>query len=192
MHAAILSGDGDEPANEFIVGSGPGALLGRYQSGRRHLAANDQLTLEWAGTFRHYHAAMMRTLVVGKPPARQDYMQKVALEALAACEGALQPGNSAGAVFEAYAKVCDAAGLKDHRFNACGYCLGTTFAPNWMDWPMLYAGNRVVLAPGMVFFMHMIIFDSEAGVAVTPARTYLVKEGGNESLSSSEIRLQVV
>ena len=32
MHTAILEGGGDDPANEFVVGSGPGALLGRYQS----------------------------------------------------------------------------------------------------------------------------------------------------------------
>jgi len=191
MHAAILRGDGDEPANEFIVGSGPGALMARYQSGRRHLAANDQLTLEWAGTFRHYHAAMMRTLVIGKPPARQLEMQAAAIEALAACEVALRPGNTAGNVFAAHARVCDKAGLKDHRYNACGYGLGTTFAPNWMDWPMLYADNPVVLAPGMVLFMHMIIFDSDAGVAATPAQTYLVTERGNESLSRSAFKLQV-
>jgi len=191
MHSAILSGDGDEPANEFIVGSGPVALLCRYASGRRHLAANDQLTLEWAGTFRHYHAAMMRTLVIGKPPARQEEMQKVALDALAACEATLRPGKTAGEVFDAHARVCDAAGLGQARMNACGYSLGTTFAPNWMDWPMLYAGNPVVLAPGMVFFLHMIIFDSDAGVAVTPGGTYLVTESGNELLSRSEFRLQV-
>ena len=191
MHAAILRGDGDEPANEFIVGSGEVALLCRYSAGRRHLQAKDQLTLEWAGSFRHYHAAMMRTLVLGKPPARQAEMQKAALDALAACEEALKPGRTVGSVFDAYARVSDAAGLQSCRMNACGYCLGTTFAPNWMDWPMLYTGNPVLLAPGMVFFMHMILFDAEAGVAVTPARTYLVTEKGNESLSRSPFVLQV-
>ena len=191
MHSAILRGDGDEPANEFIVGSGPVALLCRYSSGRRHLAANDQLTLEWAGTFRHYHSAMMRTLVVGKPPARQVEMQEVALEALNACKEQLRPGQTVGSVFDAYARVCDAAGMTDCRMNACGYSLGTTFAPNWMDWPMLYTGNPVVLEPGMVFFMHMIIFDNEAGVAVTPAQTYLVNATGNESLSRSPLHLKV-
>jgi Xaa-Pro dipeptidase len=30
MHGAIFRGGGDEPANEFIIGSGPGALLCRY------------------------------------------------------------------------------------------------------------------------------------------------------------------
>lgn len=191
MYAAIARGDGDEPANEFVIGSGPAALLGRYHSGKRKLGKNDQLTLEWAGTFRHYHAAMMRTLVTGKASQRQKDMQMAARDALAACEEALRPGKTVGSVFDAYARVCDKAGMKEHRFNACGYCLGTTFAPNWMDWPMLYEGNPVVLAPGMIFFMHMIIFDSEAGCAVTPARTYVVTGQGNESLSRSEFHLEV-
>jgi len=44
--------------------------------------------------------------------------------------------------------VLDAAGHRAHRLNACGYSLGTTFAPNWMDWPMFYHGNPVEAAPG--------------------------------------------
>jgi Xaa-Pro dipeptidase len=61
MQGAIFIGGGDYPANEFIIGSGPDALLVRYKAGRRKLNKNDQLTLEWAGVFHHYHAAMMRT-----------------------------------------------------------------------------------------------------------------------------------
>ena len=62
------------PANEFIIGSGRDALLCRYKAGRRKLRKRDQLTLEWAGVYRHYHAAFMRTLIIGKPstPSRSD------------------------------------------------------------------------------------------------------------------------
>ena len=42
--------------------------------------------------------------------------------------------------------------IKKSRMNACGYSLGNTFSPTWMDWPMLYSGNSVRLEPGMVFF----------------------------------------
>jgi Xaa-Pro dipeptidase len=35
--------------------------------------------------------------------------------------------------YDAYARVCDTAGMGAHRLNATGYSLGTTFAPNWMD-----------------------------------------------------------
>jgi len=187
MHSAIFLGGGDDPANEFIIGSGPQALLCRYFSGRRRLDARDQLTLEWAGTFRHYHAAMMRTLAVGEPPAKQVEMHDVAREALAATEAALVPGRTYGEAFDAYAGVLERRGYRHARLNATGYSLGTTFAPNWMDWPMLYRGNPVEFAPGMVVFCHMIVFDSEAGLAMTLGRTSLVGERGAEPLSQAPL-----
>lgn len=52
MQGAVFAGGGDYPANEFIIGSGPDALLCRYKAGRRKLDAKDQLTLEWAGSAR--------------------------------------------------------------------------------------------------------------------------------------------
>jgi Xaa-Pro dipeptidase len=187
MHSEIYRGGGDDPANEFIVGSGPGAMMCRYFTGRRSLDASDQLTLEFAGSYRHYHAALMRTLRVGKPPARQLELWKAAQEALLACEAALKPGRTVGEVFDAHARSLDAAGLSSARLNACGYSLGTTYAPNWMDWPMLYKGNPVVAAPGMVFFIHMIIFDDASGLAATLGRTSLVTATGAEVLSKASL-----
>ena len=81
--------------------------------------------------------------------------------------------------------------MSKYRLNACGYSLGATFAPNWMDWPMLYEGNPVVAAPGMVFFLHMIIFDNDAGLAATLGRTSLVTEQGAEPLSRAGLELVV-
>ncbi len=190
MHGAIYARGGDDPANEFIIGSGPAALLSRYQTGRRTLGEDDQVTLEFAGVARHYHACLMRTIKVGAPPgARQRSLHAAALDALAACEERARPGRSFGDVFEAYRAACDAAGLAEHRYAACGYSLGATFAPNWMDWPMLYAGNPVLLAPGMVIFLHMILMDSDAGVAACPGRTVLITETGCEPLSAAPIAL---
>jgi Xaa-Pro dipeptidase len=191
MHGEIFKRGGDDPANEFIVGSGPGALMCRYFTGRRHLAPNDQLTLEFAGTWRHYHACLMRTLRVGDPPQRQPHLWAAAQEALLACEATLRPGAPLGAVFDAHARTLDARGLSKCRLNACGYSLGATYAPNWMDWPMLYQGNSLVAAPGMVFFVHIIIFDDDAGLAATLGRTSLVTEQGAEPLSKAGLEFVV-
>ena len=157
MQSVIFEGGGDYPANEFIIGSGKNALLCRYQSEKRKLDEIDQLSIEWAGTYKHYHSAMFRTIPIGKVNDKQKEMYSACLEALKACENKLKPGNKIGEVFDIHAEVLDRRGYKKSRMNACGYSLGTTFAPNWMDWPMLYTGNPVVLAPGMVFFMHMIL-----------------------------------
>ena len=36
----------------------------------------------------------------------------------------------------------DEAGYRHARMSACGYSIGATYRPNWMDVPpMLYAGN---------------------------------------------------
>lgn len=192
MQSAVFRGGGDDPANETIIGSGRDALLCRYFTGRRHLDAQDQLTLEFAGVYRHYHACLMRTICIGTPPARQTTMYEAARAALAACEAALKPGAPMADVFDAHARVIDAHGMGEHRLNACGYSLGTTFAPNWMDWPMFYAGNPTIMRPGMVFFLHMIIFDSAAGLAMTLGRTSLVTGAGAEPLSQAPLDLVVV
>jgi len=187
MQGAVFRGGGDDPANEYIIGSGPNALLCRYATGRRHLDADDMLTLEFAGVYRHYHACLMRTLGIGKVDPRLKDMHKACVEALHAAEAALKPGRPIGEVFDAHARVLDAAGHRAHRLNACGYSLGTTFAPNWMDWPMFYHGNPYIAAPGNVFFIHIIVFDDANGVAMTMGRTSEVTETGAKPLSATSL-----
>ena len=187
MQGAVLRGGGDEPANEQIIGSGPHALLCRTHTGRRKLDAQDMLTLEFAGAYRHYHAAVMRTLAIGTPDPRLLDMHKASVDALHACEAALRPGRPIGEVFDAHARVLDAAGYRSMRMNACGYSLGTTFAPNWMDWPMFYAGQPYVAEIGNVFFIHIIVFDAAAGLAMTLGRTSEVTGSGAVPLSRAPL-----
>ena len=191
QHNAIFAHGGDYPANEFIIGSGRDALLCRYKAGRRKLSARDQITLEFAGVYRHYHAAAMRTHVVGEPHPLHLSYHVAAKEALEACETALKPGNTAGDVFAAHARVFDAHGLSGHRLNACGYSLGAKFTPSWMDWPMFYEANPWVLEPGMVMFAHMILMDSASETAMCLGRTYLVTPEGAEALNLPSLDLVV-
>jgi len=192
MQSVIFEGGGDYPANEFIIGSGHNALLCRYQSEKRILDNIDQLTIEWAGTYKHYHSAMFRTIPIGKANPKHIKMHEACVEALSVCENKLKPGNKVGDVFDMHAEVFDRLGYKKCRMNACGYSLGTTFAPNWMDWPMLYTGNPVVLQPGMVFFMHMILMDSDNNIAMNLGETYLLTDNGNERLGKKKLDLVVL
>jgi len=192
MQGAIFNGGGDYPANDFIIGSGKNALLCRYQSEKRFLNKNDQISLEWAGTYKHYHSALFRTILVGKENKKQKKMHEACVEALKACEEKLKPGKTAGEVFDVHADVFDKLGYKKSRMNACGYSLGSTFAPNWMDWPMLYTGNPYVIQSGNVFFMHMILMDSDNELAMNLGETYLVTETGNERLGKKKLDLVTV
>lgn len=191
MQGAIFAGGGDYPANEFIIGSGEDALLCRYKAGRRKLTKNDQLTLEWAGVYHHYHAAMMRTVLTGKASKRHLELYDAAREALEAVEEAMTPASTFGDVFDAHSRVMEAHDLTRHRLNACGYSQGARFTPSWMDMPMFYAGNPERIQPDMTLFAHMIIMDSDSGTAMTLGRTYLTTNGAAEPLSRQPLDLIV-
>ena len=191
MQGAIFNGGGDYPANEFIIGSGKNALLCRYQSEKRNLNEVDQLSIEWAGTFKHYHSAMFRTIPIGKVNEKQKKMYEACFEALDACQNKLKPGNKAGDVFDIHAKTLDKLGYNSSRMNACGYSLGALFAPNWMDWPMLYTENPYIIKPGNIFFMHMILMDSKNQLAMNLGETYLVTQNGNERLGKKKLDLVI-
>ena len=51
---------------------------------------------------------------------------------------------------------------------------------------MLYTGNPYVIQPGNVFFMHMILMDSDNELAMNLGETYLVNENGNERLEKQK------
>ena len=183
MQGAVFKGGGDYAGNEFIIGSGPGALLCRYFSGRRHLDASDQLTLEWSGTYARYHAAMMQTLIVGAPSATHRKLHSAARDALEACEAAIRPGKPMADVYAAHAKTFDAAGMGHARLQACGYGMGAVYTPIWVDFPMFYEGNPLEMREGQVFFLHMILMDSDAGAAMCLGHSVLVTKDGCERLS---------
>ena len=192
MNRVIFDGGGDYPANEFIIGSGKNALLCRYQAEKQILSNPDQLTIEWAGTYKHYHSAMFRTIPIGKADPKHFEMHEACIEALKNCENKLKPGNKIGEVFDVHAKTFDELGFNKARMNACGYSLGATFSPNWMDWPMLYTNNPYVIEPGNIFFIHMILMDSENDLAMNLGETFLVTDNNNERLGKQKLDLVVL
>ena len=134
-------------------------------------------------------AAIEAREIVGPALPRHNALHVVCIDAMHASMHALRPGRPIGEVFDAYARVCDAAGMGQHRLNATGYSLGTTFAPNWMDWPMFYHGNPVEVQENMVFFLHMILMDSDNNTAMCPGQTVVVTKNGCENLSKMPLDL---
>ena len=189
MQGAVFRGGGDYAGNEFIIGSAQAALLCRYRSGRRHLSEQDQLTLEWAGAYHRYHAAMMRTLIIGRASDTHKRMHAATVEALQACETAMRPGAPMGDVFDAHARVFDKHGFAHARLNACGYGMGAVFNPIWVDFPMFFSGNPLPMNAGNVFFLHMILMDSDSGLAMCWGHSVLVTEQGVERLSRHSLDL---
>jgi Xaa-Pro dipeptidase len=180
----ILSGGGDPPPSGPVLGSGDRALLVRSATGFRHLDAIDQLTMEFAASYRHYCACLMRTIAIGKANDTQRRMFEVTREAVTAMTEAARPGRPLGEIDDAHRRVYDAAGFGHARMAACGYSLGALYRPTWMDVPpMLYSGNPLPAAPGMVLFLHAILIDAPRNLAMSLGHTIVVTATGADVLS---------
>src|SRR5204862_6590443 len=133
----------------------------------------------------------MQVALTGTMDSRHQEMFAACAEALEASREALRPGRTVGEVFDAHARTLTKAGYAGHFLNACGYTLGATYPPTWMDWPMLYTGNLQVLGAGMVFFLHMIVLNSRTGLSMCLGETAILTERGSESVTHPPRHLSV-
>ena len=154
-----------------------------YASGRIHPEKQNQITLEWSGAYARFHATIMETLIVEKADQKHRCMHAVLLEALDASEVAIKPGQPMGDVFTAHARVLDKAGLVHARLNACGYAMGATHNPIWVDFPIFYQVNATLIHEHQLFFLHMILMDSNSGHAMCLGHSVEVIATGAKRLS---------
>jgi Xaa-Pro dipeptidase len=190
--AAILNGGGDPPPAGPLVNSGKRALYGRSVCGPQQLQNQDQVTVEFASSFHRYNACLMRTIVLGEMPQAQRRMFDITRDAIFSMTEAARPGNPIGVIDDAHRRAFDSAGFQVHRYSACGYSLGATYRPSWMDVPpMIFSGNPRIIEPGMILFLHAILADTERNLAMSVGYTVLVGRGGCEVLSKLPIEVMV-
>ncbi len=188
--AAMLDEGADMPATGPLVNSGPRALYGRGVGGPRRMGDTDQLMVELGASFCRYHVCIEHTIAIGPVDPRQRAMVSVAAQALDEIVANARAGRELGTLDDIHRRVLDEAGFASERFAACGYALGCTFRPTWMDVPpMIYSGNRLVMAPGMVFFVHIMIPDTRTGLAAGVGQTFIITDGAAERLSAIPLLL---
>ena len=168
MHSMVWKLDGDPTAHRWPMGSGDSALLMRYTTGRKHIGENDQVTFEIGNGYRHYHAASMAVVLTGpKIDPRHQRMHEACVEALDAIQSIMRPGNTVGDMYKANVDVFTKHGFGHATLNACGYTMGATWPPTWMEHPMIVQNNPLVLEPNMTFFTHMILIDHDTGLTMS-------------------------
>ncbi len=174
----------DLPAHIPPLGSGRSALNLRYTSGRKHVLDNDQVTLELGVAWRHYHAASMCVVLTG-PDVSERHLQMHATSVLAldAVQSILRPGNTVGEIYDTYRATLEANGERDAVLTVCGYTMGATCPPTWMEQPLIFTGNPLVLEENMTFFTHMILNDRNAGRSMAVAEQAIITRDAPEIIT---------
>ena len=174
----------DLPAHIPPLGSGKSALNLRYTSKRKHVLNNDQVTLELGVAYRHYHAASMCVVLTGPEVSeRHLQMHQTSVIALDAVQAILRPGTTVGELYDTYRKTLEDNGEQDAVLTVCGYTMGATCPPTWMEQPMIFEGNPLVLEENMSFFTHMILNDRKSGRSMAVAEQAIITAGAPEIIS---------
>ncbi len=184
MLAAAVAAGSEAMAMEPLVSSGPRSGIPHATWRRRRMEAGDGVFLELAGSHDRYHAALMRSVWIGPPPAEARAMMDTALRALDAALAAMRPGLPCAAAHEAAQAVIDAAGYASAFRKRIGYSMGAAFAPDWGEGAILslFSGVTRPLEPGMVFHLPATL-RSYGAYTVGASETVIVTPTGVEPLS---------
>ncbi|MFM2477241.1 M24 family metallopeptidase [Celerinatantimonas sp. MCCC 1A17872] len=184
MGAAIAAGS-EYVGMEPLVSTGPRSGVPHGTWRRRVMQANDPVFLEMSSAHDRYHAALMRSAWLGKPPAIAVEMDKVCQEALQAALDAIVPGAPCEAPHIACQKVIDKAGFTDNFKKRTGYSVGVSFAPDWGEGGILslYSGVMTPLQPGMTFHIPPAL-RIYGQFTVGVSETVVVTETGYRQLGS--------
>ena len=184
VYHAIFANDGDPPAHRPPVGNGDAALNVRYTTRRKAIGHDDQVTFEVGCGYRHYHAAEMFVVLTGPHiDPRHLRMHAACVEALASVQATLRAGRTLGDVFEAHRVAFARHGYEHALLPACGYTMGATWPPTWMEQPQIFAGNPAVLERDMCFFTHMILIDHDTGLTMSLGEQAIVTDGAPEVIT---------
>ena len=176
--------DADLPAHIPPLGSGESALNLRYTTKRKNVSENDQVTLELGLAYRHYHVACMGVVLTGPEiNNRHLKMHKTSVTALDEVQAALRPGTTVGELFDIYKETLEEHGEHDAVLTVAGYTMGAMWPPTWMEEPMIFEGNPLVLEENMTFFTHMILNDRETGLSMAVGETAIVTKNAPEIIT---------
>lgn len=145
----------------------------------------DAVFLEVGGAYRKYQAPMGRLVYVGSAPPGAEQSAELAIRGMQAICDALEPGATAGQVYQAWKDVADGAGLKDYHRHHCGYMVSIGFPPSWTGGSMvtsLQPGSSRELKTGMTFHAHSWFTNTDV-VDYFISNTVLLTDQGAENLT---------
>jgi Xaa-Pro aminopeptidase len=190
--SAIVASGGEYFAIDPIVRSGPRSGVTHATAKRRAVRPGDAVLMEIGAVYQRYCAALLRTAVIGTPPARLRKLADVSLAAMDRLFANLRPGRTMGDVASAAMGALHGLGADVRMRGYFGYAVGIGFPPSWVERSVEVAeGREDVLEAGMTFHLHRVLrVPGTLGVGFS--ETALITEAGYALLTDHPRELVVV
>ncbi|MEX2275444.1 MAG: Xaa-Pro peptidase family protein [Actinomycetota bacterium] len=162
--ARLLREHGHTQINFTIVGSGPNAASPHHDPTDRTIRVSEPVVMDFGGRIdTGYCSDVTRTVVVGDVHAEVSEVHEVVRTAQQAAFEAIRPGVTAEEVDRAAREVIEAAGYGERFVHRTGHGIGL----EEHEPPFIVAGNRDLLATGMVFSIEPGIYlEGRFGVRI--------------------------
>lgn len=170
---------GDWPCSIVFTSAGKDGVI-HVPYGDHPFLAGQAVTCELGASRRRYHAALVRTKVLGPVPQPLRDLESAVLDAMAAAGELIRPGAVAEDIAARFNAGLRARGFsKDARV---GYAIGIGVPPTWGENTYsIRAGDKTVLEEGMTFHFNLGMWARDQNYAVS--ETVLVRAGGYDSLT---------
>ena len=179
---------GSEPKLPFdpIVGSGPNSANPHAEVSDREIQSGEFLLFDWGARYHGYCSDITRTFVVGEASDKQIEIYNTVLAANRAALAAVRPGVTAGSIDDAGRAVINAKGYGQYFTHRIGHGLGL----EEHEEPYMFAGNPVILEPGMCFSDEPGIYLPDwGGVRIEDDITVTADAGRSITDFSRELRI---
>jgi Xaa-Pro dipeptidase len=192
IHYAMIKAGSEWPSIQPFVASGERGAIGHATWVDRVIQPEDSVFLEIGGCLKRYHAAMMRTVFVGKPSPIMWDAEKLVQDAMQASLEGIKPGITAHEVDAIGRKIFSRSNFGGTQVSRAGYSIGIGLPPDWGEGHILSLQQDAhrPLEPNMTF--HLIPWVQVPGKGgIGFSETVRVTEDGCEALTSFERKLFV-
>ncbi len=171
---------GDYPAIVPLIMAGEATKTPHLTWSDKPFAQDEAVLLELAGTYKHYHAPVARTLYLGdKPPKLMQETAEVVINGLRETLALVKPGITAEALEAGWRKaISHSTIVKESRL---GYSIGVNYPPDWGEHTIsVRPGDKTVLKPNMALHLIPGIWYEDVGFEIDAS--FFVTENGFELL----------
>ncbi|SIS38322.1 M24 family metallopeptidase [Salimicrobium flavidum] len=179
---------GDYPSIVPMMPTGDHTSMPHLTWTEQTFQENSPVVIETAGCYKRYHVPMARTISLGQPGERMQYVASVVQEGIQNTLQAIRPGATCSDLEEAWRNSIKRYGFE--KESRLGYSTGLSYPPDWGEHTAsIRSDDHTVLQPNMTFHMIPALWFENDGIEIST--TFRVTETGYELFTSYPLELIV-
>jgi len=184
LEYAMAKAGSENIAFDSIVASGPRSALPHGRASMKRIKNGEFVTLDFGATVEGYVSDITRTVIVGKPTARQKKIYALVAKAQRTAVQKARSGMGCAALDNVARSIIAKAGFGPKFGHGLGHGIGLLVH----EAPGVNAKSTTVLQPGMVITIEPGIYIPKWG-GVRIEDDIVITRGGHRVLTHSERRL---